>query len=92
MIEINFDTNKNKISRILPQYWENADKDDIYTNSIPNALLAFAQYSLKMIVGLTDIKRFYYSEFNKDNSYSINDYIEIFDSLLDQANKILLKR
>ena len=86
--EIVFDIKGKKISRDLPKHW-GYDISDIFC-STKNAFMDFCRYVHKMQRALFEIKKFYKEEFNKDNSYTIDEYIGIFDNTIEKLNGLIL--
>ena len=78
-----------KISRFLPQEWGLERKTPFTTT---NGFKVLCRYTYKMNNALQNIKKFYKKEFNSDNSYTIDEYIGIFQNLVNKINDIVTKK
>lgn len=88
MKEFVFDVKGKKISRFLPKSWGNVQ--EMFSRNwvdVPNEL---GNYCEMLFTSLSDIKKFDEKEFNKDNTYTIDEYIGIFDSVYKQIVDLLL--
>ena len=74
-------SSKNKILRKLPKKWNNEGKfyhDQTYIER------EFSLYAKKLYESLLGIKKYYQEEFDKDNVYKIDEYIDLFNSVYNK--------
>ena len=85
-----FDIKDKKISRFLPKSWGySGEKITHNWINVPNEL---GRYCELLFLSLLDIKKFYENEFNKKNTYTIDEYIGIFDSVYAQIIDLLVDK
>ncbi len=83
-MELKLDIKEHKLTKTLPQVWLTPDRD-IPENEM-FVLEDFSVYAKKLYASLLGIKKFYQDKFNKNNTYTIDEYLQLFDSAY---NKIL---
>lgn len=84
-----FNCDLSNIKRKLPKRWE---VDVTKNQSTTNGLIDLSTYVMHMHRALLDIKQYYEEDFNNDNTYSIDDYISLFNLSVKKINKLLLNR
>ena len=89
MEQINIiDLKGHKITKSLPKLWVASDKDK--PNDDMFVLKDFAIYLEKLYNSLIGIKKNYQKEFNNDNTYTIDEYIGLFNSAFNKILKTLI--
>ena len=78
-----------KVYRYLPKTW---DKDVTVLTSTTNGLVDLSGYVMNMNRALLDIKEYYEDDFNKDNTYTIDNYIDMFNYIVRKIDKLLLNK
>lgn len=73
------------ILKKLPKSWDNRDKA---ISEMTYGDLEMANYCKKLYSSLLGIKKYYQTEFDKDNVCTIDEYIGLFDDLYDQFLKL----
>lgn len=75
----NIETKNIKVTRVLPKSWRNRIFGEKVFGDVE-----FATYCKKLYTSLLGIKKYYKSDFNKDNTHPIDEYIDLFNDLYDK--------
>ena len=88
MKQIKINLKGHKLTKCLPKVWTTSDVD-----KPDNELFVLEDFSIcskKLFDSLVGIKKYYQSEFDADNAYTIDEIISLFDSAYEKIVKNLI--
>ena len=83
-----YDMKNIKIQRKLPKSW--SGKMFGFSNQPVNAIFEIGRYTEMLYKSLLAVKRYYKDFFNENNTTTIEEYIDLFNSLYEHIFKVLI--